>query len=187
MAKSIFTKTGLLALAAVIATACGESSAPTATELTPEGLGCLKKGATVASIAEKCDGLYDKVVKTTEEDMGNTYTLYTFYSGEGKVAEIPAYGQTIDLLIVYAPGVSTPDGVHPGMKVSELLAKPGLKALYHDGFEYELNGFRFRVNGMNESGMKKLNDAYAAGTELVLEASDFEPDATVESIYYVGD
>lgn len=187
MAKSIFTKTSLLALAAVVLTSCGGKAAPAVTEITPEGVGCLKKGASVASIPEKCDGLYDKVVKTTEEDMGDTYTQYAFYAGDDKVAEIPAYGETIDLLIVYTPSISTPDGVHPGMKVAELLGKPGLKALYHDGFEYELNGYRFRMNGLNESGMKKLNDAYAKGAELVLDASDFEPDATVESAYYVGD
>ncbi len=187
MTKRIFTKTGLLVLAAVVLSACGGNAAPEASELTPEGLGCLKNGAPVASIPDQCQGLYDKVVKTEEEDMGDTYTLYTFYSGEQKVAEIPAYGQTVDLLIVYSPEVSTPEGMRPGMKVSELLAKPGLKTLYHEGFEYELNGFRCRVDGMKESGMKKLNDAYAQGTELVLAAADFEPDAAVTCIYYVGD
>lgn len=185
--KKLFTKAGWLAVAAVAITACGDGSASAVTGLTPEGLGCLKKGAPVASIPDECDGVYDKVAKTTEEDMGDTYTQYVFYAGERKVAEIPAYGENIDLLIVYAPGISTPDGVHPGMKVADLLAKPGVKALYQDGLEYELNGFRFRVDGLNEAGLQKMNDAYAKGAELVLEASDFEPDAMVESIYYVGD
>lgn len=73
------------------------------------------------------------------------------------------------------------------MKVAELQKKPGLKAVYNDGFEYELNGFRFRVNGMTESGFQKMDNAYAAGSELVLDATDFEPDASVVSAYYVGE
>lgn len=187
MGKRTFTKAGLLALAAALCTACGAKTAPTTVTLTPEGLGCLKQGAPVASIPDKCEGLYDKVVKTEQEDMGDTYTQYAFYAGEEKVAEIPAYGETIDLLIVYAPSISTPDSLHPGMPVAELQKKPGLKTSYNDGFEYELNGFRCRVDGLNESGLKKMNDAYARGTDLTLEASDFEPDATVTSVYYVGD
>ena len=186
MKKRIFTKAGLLALTAAVLTACG-GSAPETIALTPEGVGCLKQGAPVTSIPDRRDGLYDKVVKTTEEDMGDTYTLYALYAGEQKVAEIPAYGETIDLVIVYAPSAATPDGVHPGMKVAELQKKPGLKAVYNDGFEYELNGFRFRVNGMTESGFQKMDNAYAAGSELVLDATDFEPDASVVSAYYVGE
>lgn len=184
--KKIFTKASLLALLASAVVSCGGSATPETVTLSAEGLSCLTQGAPLSSIPGQCEGLYDRVEQTTQEDMGDTYTLYTFYAGDQKVAEIPAYGETIDLLMVYAPNVVTPDGVYPGMKVSELLTKPGLVALTMDGFEYELNGYRFRVNGMNDSGAQKLSDSFAQGTEPVLGAEDFEPDATVESIYYVG-
>ncbi|MDH6354865.1 hypothetical protein M2132_001198 [Dysgonomonas sp. PH5-45] len=178
--KSIF----MLLFASFMLISCAVT-AQTSFTLNKEGVGCLKKGMLFSKIPAKCAGLYDRFEKKViEDEMDGDYTLYVFYSGKTKVAEITDYGyeKTVAGITVFASNISTPDGVSPGMTVRKLLLKKGVKGQYRDGMELSLNGYTIGFDGMTDYGYKVFNNAYAKGTDVKLTNACFKADAKVVSI-----
>jgi len=162
-------------------------NAQTSFTLNKQGVGCLKKGMLFTKIPASCTGLYDRFEKQrVENEMDGDYTLYIFYSGKEKVAEIADYGyeKTVSGITVYSSKVSTTDGVYPGMEIKKLLTFKGVKGNYSEGLDLELNGYTIGFDGMSAQGSKAFNDAYAAGTAVKLSSACFKAGAKVVSITY---
>lgn len=163
------------------------ANAQTSFTLTKEGVGCLKKGMLYSKIPVKCDGLYDRFEKqVVEDEMDGNYTVYTFYSGKQKVAEITDYGyeKTVSGITVYSSNISTPDGVYPGMLIKKLLAIKGVTGYYNDGFRLELKGYYIDFDTMTAAGSKAFDDAYLKGTEMKLSPTYFDNTSKVVSISF---
>lgn len=151
-------------------------NAQTKFTLNKQGVGCLKKGMLFSKIPAKCDGLYDRFEKQViEDEMDGDYTVYSFYLGKEKTADITTYGDpAISSITVYTSNVSTPDGVNPGMPLKKLLTMKGVKGVYNDGFGLTLNGYTIGFGEMTEHGYKVFNDAYAKGTDVKLSNACFK-------------
>lgn len=162
------------------------ASAQTKFTLNKEGVGCLKRGMLLSKVPAKCAGLYDKIDKQLiENEMDGDYTVYTFYMGTDKVAEIPDYGEgKIGYITVYSSNVSTADGVFPGMLIHKLLQIKGVKGVYQEAFNLELNDYAFSFDGLTKVGGKAFDDAYLKGTPVKLSNACFKADAKVLSIGY---
>ncbi|NDV96545.1 hypothetical protein D0T84_16715 [Dysgonomonas sp. 521] len=161
-------------------------NAQTSFTLNKEGVGCLKKGMLLSKVPAKCAGLYDRFEKKViEDEMDGDYTIYSFYLGKEKVAEIPDYGEKkIGNITVFSSNVSTPGGVKPGMLIRKLLAMTGVKGDYRDGLNLVHRGYTINFDGMTNAGEKAFNDAYAKGTNVRLSNACFKADAKVVSISY---
>lgn len=154
-------------------------------ELNKEGVGCLKKGLLFSKIPARCAGLYDRIEKTFEENAEyGDLTVYTFYLGKEKVAEIwdTGYSDKVSNITVYSSDVSTPDGVCPGMSVNKLLAIKGVEGDYGDGICLILNEYTIDFDGLTAYGQKIFDEAYRKGTRVKLSNACFKEDAKVVSI-----
>ena len=154
--------------------------------LTEKGLECLERGMSFSKIPSQHTDLYDRCEKMEiEDEMDGNFTIYVFYQGKEKIAEIPKYADAISNITVYSSNISTPDGVYPGMPIGDLLLIGGVKGSYNDGIGLTIKGYSIDFGGfesLTDHGSKLFNDAYLNGTEVKLSKACFKEGAKVISI-----
>lgn len=154
-------------------------------KLTKAGIGPLTANVDFSHLPATFEGLYDKVEKELIEDAHDgDYTMYTFSLAGKKTIEVSIYDGPGFSVTALSENISFVDGVHPGMPITELLAKGGVElhghmiALLYKDAEIGVD--------FSDAGSAKYNDAYLTGdfekAEASLSASDFMPDAKITSI-----
>ena len=94
-----------------------------------------------------------------------------------------AYGDEIESIEIFGPGVGSTDGIAPGTDVKHLFENGGISQTDNDGrLVITLNGMTYRVSGLGEEGRKKLGKAHADGVTPRISPQDFDPGAKVTSI-----
>jgi hypothetical protein len=157
--------------------------------LTDKGVACLKKGVSLDNVPRACDGFYDRYeINLIEDESEGDYNEITFYAGKEKVAEMyaPRFLRdfTVNNATIYSPNVSTPEGVHPGMLLSELANIKGLDT--DNNGNLTLNGFGigFSFDDLTPLGKETHQEAYAKGITWKISAACFKEGAKVQYIHF---
>lgn len=176
--KRLFT-TFAFALATLCISACDSPRQPLFTA-NPLGAGPVLLTVSAARIPASHPGLYDAFT-TDRTPEGETVLRFTL-AGE-PVMEARAYGDEIESIEIFGPGVGSTDGIAPGTDVKHLFENGGISQTDNDGrLVITLNGMTYRVSGLGEEGREKLGKAHAGGVTPRISAQDFNPDAKVTSI-----
>ncbi len=178
---------------------CGTASAQeteTTFTVTPEGIGCIKLGMKAADIPQQCEGLYNKVEKSTvktdsqeDYDSDPVQEQYLFYMGKVKVMEIDITDdddQTVNFITAYAPHVVTESGLHPGAPLTDLLKLEGVEwQIEGEYYGVVIDGYiaiELKSKYLTDSGRRKYEDVYDKNLEPAFYAKDFKPHGKIEEI-----
>lgn len=169
--------------AIVLFGACGEKTAPLFTA-TAEGVNPVLLGANVDALPASAEKLYDAfTIENISDDFDGDYTIIHFTLNNTPVIDAYPYDGKISSIEILSSEIGSPEGIHPGSKVSELLKKGGMATMRNDGALYlRIGDINFTVSGLKEAGMMKIENSYAQGTDPLIQADDFERDALVEQI-----
>lgn len=179
--------------AAAAASAAAKTTAPVAKfTLTKNGVACLKRGLACDAIPKTCEGLYDRyTVKFVADEYIGDYNEIIFYAGKEAVAMMyapPSMDEcTVGGAEIFSSNVSTPDGVYPGMLVSELIRIKGLDS--DNAANLILNGYCIGVdfNDLTPLGKEVRQEAYDYGKTWRTFTGCFKKGAKVTSISYCGE
>lgn len=147
-------------------------------KVTKKGVGVIAFGSDAAKLPDAVEGVYDR--KESEYDDFVSATMHYLYLGD-KLQYMIGYDNEIITMDVYDTNVDF-GGFSVGDPVSKILKLNPKQEVANSGLLISINGCYLWLGGLNQSGEKKKQDAYGKLINVVLEESDFNESATLESV-----
>ena len=171
-------KDSIAAFAAVLLILTSANLRADNNNITKTGIGEIQIGAVISSLPNSLSGVYDKLVKVTEEeyDDGDSYTYDVYHATMNGEAILDIYpdGDKVRSITVYSNRLKTEKGLSLASTPADIITAGGHVVSFNNGDIAIVNdGILFFGMPMTQDGYKKAEQAYL-GQMVSIETSDFD-------------